>query len=149
MGKPVQEPPFLDILLVHHHIPIPASAGGGHNVLVEGEGDEADHAQDVDDGADSTHALWYLFLVRLGHVDALDAGLDEGGPQPAYHGVGCREGDAAEGEGGDEGGAIALEDGAGEDGDAGEDDGEEGYGFGQGERAGRRVGGGGRFRWHG
>lgn len=124
MGEAVQEPARVGIHNLEDDVSIPAPGRRGHDVLVEGEGDEDDGDEQVDDGADGAHGLWDLPLMHLAHVLALQAGLHKGRPQPADHGVGGGEGDAAEGQRGDERLAIALE-GVGDDAGAGEEEREE------------------------
>lgn len=129
----MQEAALVDLLELDDHITVSTTAGGGDDVLVEGKRDEDDDGDEVDGGADGTHALWDLGLVRLAHVAAAKAGAHEGGPQPADHGVAEGEGEQGEGEAGDEGFAIALE-GVCEDGDGCAGEGEEGDELGAGER---------------
>lgn len=99
MRKLVQQSSLLHILDIHDHISISATTSGHHNVLVKGKRDE-DHDDDqVDDGADGSHALRQLLLVvHLGHVAAPEAGANKGRAQPADHGVAGSKGEAAEGE---------------------------------------------------
>lgn len=135
----VQEAALVDVLGVQDDVPVAAAAGGSNDVLVEGEGGEDDDGEQVDDGADGTGALWNLPPVGLGHVDALEPGLDEGGPQPADHGIGGGVGHAAEGERRDQGLALAAE-GVGQDGAARRGQGGEADRLGAGELRCRRHG---------
>jgi hypothetical protein len=106
---------MLDVLDMQDDVAVAAAAGGGDDVLVEGKRDKDDEDEQVDGGADGAHALGDLDLVRLGHVAALEAGLHEGGAEPADHGVAEGEGEAREGERCDQRLAIALK-GVGEHG---------------------------------
>lgn len=117
VGELVQEAALVDVLGVQDNVPVPAAAGGGNDVLVEGERGEDDDGEQVDDGADGAGALGDLPPVGLGHVNALEPGLDEGRPQPADHGIGGGVGHAAEGERRNQGLALAA-DGVGQDGAA-------------------------------
>lgn len=136
----MQKASLLDVFDVEDDIPVTSTAGSRDDVFVEGEGDEDDDDEEVDGGADGAHALGELGAVMLGEVAALEAGADEDGAKPADHGVGEREGQDGEGEGGDQGLAIAGE-GVEKDRDGREGEGGEGEGFGPGE--GWRRGGGG------
>ena len=57
VGKPVQEPALLDVLLLQDDVSVPASARSRDDVLVEGKRYEAYHAQHVNYGAYGAHAL--------------------------------------------------------------------------------------------
>lgn len=96
MREPMEEAALLDVLDLQDHITIASPTCGRHNVLVEGKGDEDDDDEQVDDGADSTHALRKLFFVVFAHVDAFQASLDEGRTEPSNHGIAGAEGYAAE-----------------------------------------------------
>lgn len=111
----MQEAALVDVLGVQDNVPVPAAAGGSNDVLVEGERCEDDDGEQVDDGAYGAGALGDLPPVGLGHVDALEPGLDESRPQPADHGVRGGIGHAAQGERCDQGLALAAE-GVGQDG---------------------------------
>lgn len=92
-----------------HHIPIPTAGRRSHDVLVEGERNEHDDAQQVHDSTHGAHGLRDLLLVHLAHILALQARLHERWSQPADHGIGGRKGNAAEGQRGDQRLAVAGE----------------------------------------
>lgn len=125
MREPMQEPTLVDVMHFKHDVPISASARGRDNILVKGKGDKYDDDDEVDGGAHGAHALGDLGPVRLAQVLALEAVLDKRGAQPADHRVAEAKGDAAQGQRGDEGLAIAAK-GVGEDGEARSGQGEEG-----------------------
>ena len=66
-----QEPPRLDVLDLDDEIPVAAAGRGGHDVLIEREGDEDDDDEEVDHGADGTHRLgtaeWKRDMLAIGH----------------------------------------------------------------------------------
>lgn len=104
------------MLYVKNNIPVTASAGCRDDILVEGERDENDNDEEVDGGADGTHAFGYHGPGYLAHVPTAEAGSDEAGPQPADHDEAYGEGEEGQGEGGYQGFAIAVE-GVCDDGD--------------------------------
>lgn len=135
----MQEAALVDMLGMQDDISVPAAARGSNDVLVKGERGEDDDGEEVDDGADCAGALGDLPPVRLGHVDALEPGLDEGGPQPADHGVCGGVGHAAQGERCDQGLALAAK-GVGQDGATRGGEGGEADRLGPGEMGGCRHG---------
>ena len=105
----MQQASLINIRNLQHHISVSSTTSCRHDILVEREGNEHDDSEEVDGGADGAHALWDLGLAELAHVAAFEAGLHEGGAEPADHGEAETEGAHGECEGGEEGFAIVAE----------------------------------------
>lgn len=118
MREAMQEASLLNMFDMQDDVAVASTAGRGDNVLVKGKRDEDNNDKEVDGGADSTHAFGNERLVSFGEVLALEAGLDEGGAQPADHAVGERKGEGRQGQGRDERLSLASE-GVGEDDESG------------------------------
>jgi hypothetical protein len=135
MREAVQEAPLLHMLDLVHNVLVPASARRRDHVLVKGKRHKHDNGKEIDGGAHGAHALGDLAAVVLAQVDALEAGLHEGRPEPADERKRRAEGQAAEGQRHDERLVITLE-GVEEDGDTGGRDGDETEALGAGQRRG-------------
>lgn len=106
----MQQSPFLDKLDVHDNIPVSTTTSSDNDILIERERYEYDDDQEVDDGADGAHALGQVVaVVNLGQVTALQTCLDEGQSEPSDGGIGGSKGQSAEGQGGYQRFAIALQ----------------------------------------
>lgn len=144
--KLVQEAAFIDVLCLENDISVATSTSCRDNVLQKRGGDEENDDEQIDNCADGAGAFRNLPLVGLGHVDTLQACLDEVGTGPHDQRICRREGKATQGNGGDDGRALA--DSLVEDGGACSRDGVQRDGLGIAER--RRDGGGGHVeRWVG
>lgn len=92
---------------LEHDIAIASARRGGHDILIEGEGDEDNDCEEVDSGADSAHTFRYLHTRRLAKVAAAEACAHKSWAEPADHSIAEAEGGEGEGERGDEGLAVA------------------------------------------
>ena len=129
----MQETALVHILHLQHHVPIAASTGRRHNILIEWKRNEDDDGDQVHHGAHCAHALRELRSARLAEVTTLEAVGHERGRQPANHGVGEAEGQDAEGERGQEGLARVGSESVDKERERGGRQGEMGEGLGLGE----------------
>lgn len=91
------------------HISISTSRSGGHDILVKWKRNEHCNYEKIDHSANSSHCLWYLFLVDFAHILPFQSCFHESRSEPSYHGVRASEGYSAERQRCDERCAIALE----------------------------------------
>jgi hypothetical protein len=134
----MQEAALVHMLYVQDNVAVSSAARGSDTVLVEGKRNEYDDGDEIYGGAYGAHALGQEGPGGFAHVATAEAGRDKVGAEPADHGEARGEGDNGQGQGGNEGLAIAVE-GVEEDGEGGAGEGDESEGLGS-----REVVGGGR-----
>lgn len=105
----MQKPTLLNMLNMKHNVAVATSTGSCDDILVERKGNKDDNDEEIDNGANASHAFWDFPLMMFAHVHSSQSRPHECRAKPSDHGVGGAECDTTQGKRCDERLAIGLE----------------------------------------